>query len=410
MFDKQIENLLNYFVFFLVFPCIDIVGNSITFYIFILILLRTNFEYIKWNRYTNLFILFAFFSIISSILSPEMERHPGIFSTLLIIIQYTYWVIIGVFFIQYYKFLNFYTLSKVVFIGLILSIISYYFIPFRFNTAALDINLNPSRNAFVFTLLASIPISFIYINQYKKAYYKIFFVIIFTFSMLFTNGRSGGVLIFLEIILISLYIFPEFVKTFRIATLVILLFSILMTVSPQGIRQDFANVVGVVNPRLKDLILAEEGDVNGDLSLDRSWLHRVLMIDKSIEIFKIYPVFGIGPNNFLYFDSELATLDNYERLGNETLEWYNNRSAHNSYIQVLSEMGIVGLIVFILILLKPLVFFIKKLINGNYNINLLPFIGLIGISFHFYAISSLTGAIPWFLFGILWGYIKNNPI
>lgn len=407
MNQTNIEKLINYFVFFLVFPCIDILGNSITFYIFIFILLRTNFAYIKWNSNTNLFILFAFFSIISSILSPEMERHPGFFSVLLTVIQYTYWVIVGVFFIQYYKFIDFYTLSKVVLIGLILSIICYYFIPFRFKTAVLDVNLNPSRNAFVFTLLSSIPFSFLYINLKYKWYKKIFFIIIFTLSMLFTNGRSGGVLIFLEIILIIIFIFPKYLKTFRIAALIVFIFSILITASPQGIREDFANLVGGVNPRLKALILAEEGDVEGDLSQDRSWLHRVLMIDKSFEIYKMYPIFGIGPNNFIYYDSELATIDNYERLGGETIEWYNNRSAHNSYIQVLSEMGICGLIILILILLFPIVFFIKKIYHGNYNIMLLPFIGLIGISFHFYAICSLTGAIPWFLFGICWGKMKN---
>jgi O-antigen ligase len=408
MFEKKVQKILNYFIFFLVFPSINLFGSSITFYIFIYLITLVGINFINYEKRNILFYFLLFSLFLSIIFKPSMERDPGFGVTLKFVIQFIYWITVSLFTIFYFKNINFSELSKWAFYGTLVSIIGFYIFPFNFGVGPIFITLQETRNSFVFDLLCAIPISFIYINSNFSKRNKIILLWLFIISMLFTNGRSGGVIIFIESILISIFIFPNFIRNFKIIIIPIFIFILLFSFSTEKLRIDLANSLTDINPRLSKLILAEEDDDEGDLSMDKSWLHRVLMVDKSIEIFAKYPFTGIGPNNFRYYDSPLKSLENYQRLSNESEEWYNNRSAHNSYIQILSELGLFGMIPLVLIILIPIIFFIKKIIYNNKEILLLPFVSIIGISIHFYAISALTGAIPFFIFGCCWGFIKNN--
>ncbi|QLH46665.1 MAG: hypothetical protein HWD58_14180 [Bacteroidota bacterium] len=67
---------------------------------------------------------------------------------------------------------------------------------------------------------------------------------------------------------------------------------------------------------------------------------------------------------------------------------------------MLSEFGIIGLTIFIILLLIPLLFLVRLLFNNNFKIYHLPLISLLGMSIHFYAISAITGAVPWMVLGL----------
>jgi O-antigen ligase len=407
MFENKIQKILNYFIFFLVFPSINLFGNSITFYLFLYLVTQVGFKFTNYENKNSLFYLLILSLILSFIFKPFMVRDPGFGATLKFVIQFLYWIFVSLFIVFYFRRINFFELSRWAFYGTIASIIGFYIIPINWGAGPILITLKESRNSFVFDLICSIPISFIHINKNFSRTYKSLWLWIFVVAMLLTNGRSGGIIIFLEAILISIFVFPNFIKNFKtiLISISILIFSFSFT--PDSLKIELASNISKISPRLGALILSEEGDNGGDLKMDKSWLHRVLMVDKSLEIFSKYPLTGVGPNNFRYYDSPLNTFNDYERLGNESEDWYNNRSAHNSYIQILSELGLFGFIPLLLIIFIPMLFLFRQL-NNERKILLLPFVSLVGISIHFYAISALTGAISFFIFGYCWGFIKNN--
>lgn len=405
--DNGLNKLINAFAFFLVFPSLNIFGNSITFYLFLIITVKVRFSYFLFNKKTRWFVFLLLSLFLSTLLMPKMIRHPGILATFKFDFQFFYWICVSMFFIKYYKLINLLKVSKWIFYASLCSIVGFYLIRLNFTFCPLRFTFFESRNSFVFNLLCSIPLSFIYINQKIKNTTKLFWLFFLFAAMMLTNGRSGGIIVIVEAFLISIILFPNFKSSLKYIFGLILFFSLLFSLSTDKFTQYFANTVSKYNPRLSKLILNDENDEEGDLSFDKSWLHRELMVDKSLEIFSSYPILGIGPNNFRFYDAELKTYTQYIRLGNKDRDWYNNRSAHNSYIQILSELGLFGFLLMLIIILTPSLFLIKNLILAP-KIILLPFVSLIGISIHFYAISALTGAVCWFIFGICWAILKNK--
>ena len=94
------QNVLNWFVFFLAFPAAEILGNSITFYLFIFIALRIGIFWTSSFKGKTFLLLFLLTALISTISALFMPRHPGIFAAIKILIQYVYWVMVGLFFIS----------------------------------------------------------------------------------------------------------------------------------------------------------------------------------------------------------------------------------------------------------------------------------------------------------------------
>lgn len=405
-FSRVSQKILNWFVFFLVFPSVNVLGNSITFYLFIAIGLRIGSFWAGSFRGKTLLILFLLLAFSSSMLAPYIARNPGFFGNVKILIQYSYWIFVSFFFITQYKRIDFFQISKWIFWGILAATFGFYFFRLNFSTEIFAVDFGATRNDFVFNLLCTIPISFNYILQKWGKKMALFFIPFFLLVVLLTGGRSGAVLIFLELLLVLTIIFPSVLK---LAKVMIPVFGLLFIVSQSDTSQiylsAFANQVESINPRFADLL---RGQGDGDLTLDKSWLVRKLMVDKGIEIFKKYPIGGIGINNFYYYDSELASFNQYDRLGSETIEYFNSRSAHNSYIQVLAEMGMPGLVVLIALIVIPLYFFLRSFFTGAIDVNYLPLVSLLAISMHLYAITALTGANTWMIIGLSWAIFKKR--
>ena len=398
----SVQNLINWFVFFLAFPALSILGNSITFYIFIAIVIKVGSFWKKKFKGKALFLSFVSVIIVSTILAPysKMDRHPGIFSSLLILIQYIYWILVASFFIAFKNSINYFLLSKWLFYGTVSAILGFFVLRFNLNLSIIEITLRSSRNAFIFTLLCTIPICFHYLQKKRGALNMIFYFLFFLFIMLFTNGRSGAIIIIIQLLLIASIIYPNYNRIFKFSIIPFLaIFFSLQTDNAQIYLNTLANQVQPINPRVASL-LRQEGE--GDLTADKSWLLRKLMVDKGNDIAKEFPVLGVGPNNFIYFDTKFSTINQYDRLQSESKEFYNSRSAHNSYIQTLSELGYSGLLLLVFIIGLPMLHFFRVFWLTELNLHHLPLISLLGISIHFYAISSLTGAIPWMIFGLAW--------
>ncbi|CAN5668847.1 hypothetical protein BH11BAC3_BH11BAC3_19320 [soil metagenome] len=405
-FSKVSQNILNWFVFFIAFPAIELFGNSITFYLFIAIGVRIGAFWEGAFKGKVLLLLFLILAISSTILAPYMPRHEGFVASVKILIQYAYWIFVALFFISQQKRIDFLQLSKWIFWGTIIASGCFYFLNVSFGNVIFGINLGSSRNAFVFNLLSTIPISFYYIvNKWGKKR-AIWSMPVFLLIMLLTGGRSGAVLIILQMIIILTIIYPAVQKAARVLLPIFGLLYIVMQSDLSQIYMDaLATEVESFNPRFASLL---RGEGEGDLTYDKSWLVRKLMVDKGLEIFNEYPISGIGPNNFDQYDSKLSTINQYDRLSGQNTEFYNSRSAHNSYIQLLAEMGVPGFLVLIALLITPILFFARIFFSNKMGIEYLPLVSLVGISIHLYAIAALTGAIAWMVIGISWGILNNS--
>ena len=405
-YSKFTQSILNWFAFFLVFPSFELLGNSITFYLFIVAGARIGAFWAGSFKGKPLLISFFLMALISTILAPSMLRYPGYFASVKILIQYGYWIFVGIFFITQNKRIDFLQISKWIFFGIVAATIGFYVLSFRVSSSLFEFNTGASRNSYVFNLLSSIPLSFYFIvNKWGKKT-ALWFMPVFLMVMLSNGGRSGAILILIQLLLISTIIYPAFQKNVKILLAV---FMLLYFVSKSDASQQYLNAladqVEPINPRFADLL---RGEGDGDLTFDKSWLVRKLMVDKGLEIFQEHPVFGIGPNNFNNYDSKLSTLKDYDRLKGQNEEFFNSRSAHNSYVQLLSELGLPGLLLMMSMLFIPVILFFRKFFFGKININYLPIVSLLGISIHFYAIAALTGAIAWMVIGLSWGVLHFN--
>ena len=97
--------------------------------------------------------------------------------------------------------------------------------------------------------------------------------------------------------------YRKYVFAFVIAVSAIFVY--IQTDSSKEIVRSLAAQVAKVNPRLALLMI---GSGEGDLTMDKSWLERKLLVDKGKEIIKDYPVFGIGFGHFKYYQQVVAFL------------------------------------------------------------------------------------------------------
>lgn len=163
-----------------------------------------------------------------------------------------------------------------------------------------------------FYLIAGLVISLYYITRNKRVDFKyIIFAFVFGLSILLTNRR--GALVF-SLALILLFLLMDRRKL-TIKLLIIL--SLAMIILIIGIN----NIPGVKEIIYKFEIYNERNDLLSG---------RTAFWNYCIEMFKSKPVFGSGFNSFIHYSAFDVT------------------TAHNSYIQKLGEMGIVGTFVFFL--------------------------------------------------------------
>jgi O-antigen ligase len=122
------------------------------------------------------------------------------------------------------------------------------------------------------------------------------------------------------------------------------------------------------------------------------------MIEKGIGLFKTHPLTGIGLNNFTGTKGEIqGAFEGFERIKYKKLDI--GKSAHNSYIGLLSEGGLVVIIPFFIIL-----FLIIKHFLLHYKTIPAPekavYIGILMMSVHLYFISAILNVFAWFLIGL----------
>lgn len=421
-FEKSaVQRAVNLFAFLVAFPSIEIFGNSLYFYIFLWILFltrRTTGRAILKSNFASVLLIAWIFGLVSTVLHPKLStvstlaQNMGMF---LMLFRYAYWFAIGAYFYSWLRAINLYKLSKYVTLGYLVQVFGFYVLNFKLDLAVITIDTSLTRNAFVFSSILFSGMVFYYFTQrYSKKLYWLISISIF-FNLLLTNGRAGAVIAILIILLNYAIIDKTFLRFSKIGILILLLGSLFSRNMEQTIYsygEIVAPYVENYSPRFASLLVGED---EGDLDFDKSWLIRELMIDKTIEIIGRHPFLGVGLGNFRSYDADLLTLETakYQRLRSRSAEYFNTRSAHNSYANHLAETGLIGFVLLLLLLMPVIFWFLNhyglefRRIDG-YEIFIV--VGLIGGLVHGYAISAFTGANLWLALGISRAIIKRVTV
>ncbi|MCB9252287.1 MAG: O-antigen ligase family protein [Flavobacteriales bacterium] len=397
--DKPNLWYINWYAFFMAFPCMDFIGISVTFFFFLILIynhgnmvVSSLFRPYHMRFFFYMFLLGAF---ISTFMGPPLPRPPPIGDDVRFMIQHVYWILMSGFFIIYAKSLNLFEISKYVFFGVVAAFSFFYFLPeIEFKSPLFSINTRPNRNGVIYSCLALIPFSFYYIHKKLGTRNSIYFLILFNLAIIFTEGRSGTIVFFIESILISQILFPVAKTGFKVLLIVFGIFTYLSS-SPvmAPILNSVADGIEGANPRIANLI---RGEKEGDLEQDRSWLFRLIMVEKAQEIIVEHPIFGLGVNHFKAWDGSLRlSYFNRRMIGMSKAEM-NKGSAHNSYYQLLSENGLWGTLCVVALAFVPVFWFLTRMFfDRPLYYSDLAIASITGISIHWYTISSFMGGVTW---------------
>ena len=335
----------------------------------------------------------------------EYKTPTSILVFLPTLIRYMYWMLMSLFVIENFHKLNLLVLSKYFSLGTICIIFCFFFFDKNYSFGPIAIKVDTPRNFLIYTLIVSIPFCLFYVYH---TYNKIGLVISSVFIMmtiLLTDGRAGAIIVAIQLSLIFGIVYPNLKRLAAFVVVVVFGMLYLYSMNIDNAVERFGKNISEVSPRISNLLL-KEGD--GDLSTDKSWLIRKLMVDKGLEITRKYPIFGIGPSNFKNYVADINSYNEVQRLSGRSKSFYNELGAHNSYVQVLAEFGILGFCVFALTLGSINLFFVKSIFSSKLTMNSVPLISLLGASIQFYVISSITGAISWFIIALAWMLYKTK--
>lgn len=402
MNKSSIIKSLKYFILFVAYPYWVVVQN-ISFYFYLYFLRQANIGRLKMfsinsplSGFAIAFMAAAVISVLGAIYNFGGDN--ALFS-LKVLPNYLYW---GILIITLgnivFKVVDISFISKYITIGVILTIINFHFlsgllgfIPFYSGT---------SKNAFAFINILFTPIATSYIHtKYRNNYLTILCIILFTLSGFLSGSRSASLLVLSGCMLA--WVIESWFKITMVLYLILMVYLIAPTVlETPGVKKLILNL----NPRTYELIY--ESDKT--FAEDRSYLTRVAMIEKGMNIFNEYPIIGVGIGNFsnvtFHIDFDFEGAEFIERLSDE-LESKTN--PHNSYISLLAEGGLVLILPALLLMFYPILFLII-------NFNKIPanmkayFIGIIFMDMHAWVIAGMINIYGWVLIGIVNSYIIHR--
>ena len=277
-------------------------------------------------------------------------------------------------------------LTKVIVLILLFEVIftlTIYFIPIYEDFTGISMN----RNISAFSILLKVPILIYYfskveINVFFRRYI-ILLEILTIFSIFLLESRAGISL------LIILYFLLFFYKAYSKKRLIFII--LLSLISFLGFTSSMSNYLNekTLNPN--------------ELLQDESLNYRLDYYINSIELFKVKPIFGYGIGSWKIESLQFQDYDNSTILS----PYY----VHNDFLQILMELGLIGLILYSFMLVKFLIFLLKRLKKRKYFLLLICFlIFLVDSSLNF-PIHRSQEIIPFILIISYLSYesLKNNP-
>lgn len=358
-----------FFILFSVIPLSIIIGPTVSLvnilviiFSFIIYVIFTNeWSWIKDKKIQLLFYLYIYLIINSFIaleFSNSFARNFGFIRFIFLFAAFNYF---------FYKFENFNKILVVWFIILIFITLDMYYEAINGKNI-----LNYGQGDRIFSFFKDEPIAGGFINSFyllligfllqfingeDKKKFIIFFISIFFLAVIIITGeRSNSIKA-----LIAFLFFYSFIESFTLkeklslSLFIILLFSIIFVNSNFLKMRYFGQIFK--NFKSKDLIVNyyEKGTY--------STLYR-----SGIEVFKRYPYFGVGNKNYRI---ETCSEERHKKAaGKDVISlgdvYICNTHPHQIYFEFLSEHGLIGSIIILLIFFKLLFDLLRK-ININKN-------------------------------------------
>lgn len=163
----------------------------------------------------------------------------------------------------------------------------------------------------------------------------------------------------------------------------------------------------VLPPEIRAAMDARAESFN-DLEADKSFVIRELMIQKGLRLFEQNPFFGAGPGQFR---ASSVPLDIPILLQYADQEHFDVKSSHNSYVGLLGETGLVGMIPYLVLFSTLLVVGLISVVRCARRGELwaIPvYCSFIGMSIHLWSLSGLTDTATWFVYALAAAMIHTD--
>ena len=351
------KNTYNYFlILFSIIPASILIGPSVSLFTILLIdisfifliIKKKNYSFFKNDTFRYLLFLYLYLifnSLISIDMSSGVYRNFGFIRILILFVAFNFFFHQTLFF------------SKVFKIWLITLLIVAFDVFFEyFNGVNLlgfpEIRENqrlvsffkdePIVGAYLYGFYLLL-IGFLMNENFFKQKNIIFLLLIILFLAIFLTGeRSNSIKAFLGIFLL-IFFFKEIPKKIKLISLILALSSLVILISnSDNFKMRYA-------VQIKSAL----GDKSIYFNLYKS----------GYQVFKNYPIFGVGNKNY-----RIESCDNFEKENkNEKYEDYLcTTHPHQIYLELLSEHGIIGTLIILLIFFK-LIF--SKILSVSKNLN-----------------------------------------
>lgn len=289
------------------------------------------------------------------------------------------------------KFANWW-LSALLVIGLVLVVGYFIADPPDLSTARKFVGPFYWHNQMAAFLMFLIPPAAAYVMLAKKKILAATSLIFFLIAFLLTYSRASWLSLVLAVSPLIFFVRGNLLKNkklmFGLVLGVVTLFTLVFTLSGLG-------------QRARSIILEVSGKTR-----TTSGNVRVAAFVASFDMFKGNPMFGVGPG--VYGEAYRAF---------QKVPWLYAKNTHNHFLQVLSEMGVVGFVTFSSIFLGTLYIVIKRTrdISQKFTFQEKTLLACLGIALLASTLHNLLDVdwnwpslafLFWFSFGIFWGILS----
>ena len=409
----KLNKILSYFI--LIFPIALITGPLIPEIILFIVSILINFQIIKnknfnfyKSKFTYFFLIFWIYLILNSFFA---ENSLWSLRTSLFYFRY-YLFSISILYLISNGYLKLKIVSLVLLIIFSILIID-IFTQYKFGTNLLGFTVVENRYsgmfgdelilgsylAKIFPLLLSL--SLINNNNYNKLFLLYIFCPLLFFAIILTGERTASMLSLLFIIFSSLIIIKSYQNKFFYSFSIILIFAVIMQLNPSVKKRFIDETLNyIIESRYSNIIKLEHFDNNE--KNDKIYIFSKLHHGHYISAYKLFletPTLGKGVNSFR---------NNCKKFNHE---YSCSTHPHNIPLQILSELGLIGFMFYLILL----VFFLKILFSKkNHTITKILSLGLIIYLFplspsgNFF--NNWMSMIFYFLVGFFLASMRYNPI
>lgn len=361
---------------------------SLSFFlgIWLIVIVYVSFpHYAIIRKDMRLLLLFSLFSIISLIISPMSIDA----STIFVGFQIIYWFILANMFSNICNIVETSIFQK----GIILAIIIYFLI-FYILSGNNDYFTENSASCVV---VAIWPLG---LSLFKNKL-RILYILFVVFSLYIIGSRTGILLVLTQIIA---FLLVRKISAKKMITSIISIAFVFFLISLPKVRSTIAEILFPEDVGMQTLIETPEAV----FQLDKSWVQRRIQQEKSKQVMRKYPFWGIGPLNFSKYNIDINTSkveDVDEVVLDAEMARSENRSSHNSYFQMLAENGIIGTLLAVIILLEIMTKLYGR--RDESEIFVILMVSALGLFMNLFMVSFFWGTSTWILLGVFCGYARK---